>query len=220
MMLKYGLFRSGMRVRMYCNRTSATGKREMMDFAQTAKLKKGIAVTLVTLALGFVVFVLIRNDWAVDVNDLPGALKKALGIRTVAEQQESVLVQLDVTPAKVFKRRLKNGKVVTVVTGEIQNNSRYPMEKVLVEGRLLDAAKNLRVTTDPVPCHRTVCADAISAMSESELKKMYMEGDEPFNCVIKSGFSAPFMVMFDTLPSNFNVTFKFEVHPHSGQFLE
>lgn len=192
----------------------------MMDFAQTAKLKKGIAVTLVTLALGFVVFVLIRNDWAVDVNDLPGALKKALGIRTVAEQQESVLVQLDVTPAKVFKRRLKNGKVVTVVTGEIQNNSRYPMEKVLVEGRLLDAAKNLRVTTDPVPCHRTVCADAISAMSESELKKMYMEGDEPFNCVIKSGFSAPFMVMFDTLPSNFNVTFKFEVHPHSGQFLE
>lgn len=191
-----------------------------MNLNRTANMKMRTAFVLAFLAFSFVIFVLIANDWAVDINDLQGAVKKALGTRTVAEQQESLLAQLDVTPAEVFKQKLKNGTVVTVVIGNIQNNSRYPMEKIMVEGRLLDGTKMIRATTAPVPCGRTAPKTAISGMGPKQLKDFYMDGPQSFNCVIKSGFPAPFMVVFNTLPSNFNSTFKFEVHPHSGQFIE
>lgn len=191
-----------------------------MNFEQAAKMKKGIAAVLAILVISFVVFVLVRNDWAVDTNDLSGAVKKALGTRTVAEQQQSILVQLDVTPAEVFKQRLKNGKIVTVVLGKIQNTSKYPMEKVLVEGRLLGPTKTVHTITPPVPCGKTASKKELAGMGMTQVEEFYKENKQPFNCSINSGEAAPLMVVFDTLPSNFNSTFEFEVHPHSGQFIE
>ena len=191
-----------------------------MDFKRAAFIKGATASVLVILVLSFVLFVAFRNDWAVNMDDLSGAVKKAFGTRTVEEQQEFLLVQLDVTPAKVFKRKLKNGKFVTVVVGDIQNISKYPMERVFVEGRLLDGAKVVQKTTNPVPCGKTTPKGAIGNMGKKQLDAFYMDGEQPFNCVIKSGSTAPFMVVFETLPSNFSSSFQFEVHPHSGQFLE
>ncbi|MBN2715153.1 MAG: hypothetical protein JXX14_04810 [Deltaproteobacteria bacterium] len=191
-----------------------------MNFERSASIKKGIAITVAVSTVGFVLFVLIRNDFAVNMDDLSGAVKKALGTRTVEEQQASILAQLDVTPAEVFKQRLKSGKIVTVVIGDIQNNSRYPMENVLVEGRLLDATKAVRQTTAPVPCGKSVSKSDLGKMTASRLNEIYQNGDQPFNCIIKSGFTVPFIVIFDSLPDSFNSTYEFEVHPHSGQFLE
>ena len=191
-----------------------------MNFERTAKLKKGLFFGLAFIAFAFVVFVLFRNDFAVDMNDLPGAVKKALGIRTVAEQQAALLAQLDVTPAEVFKQKLKDGKVVTVVTGEIQNTSRYPMEHVMVEGRLYDGTRRVRVTTAPVPCGKTAGKTALAGMTSKSVWSFYLDGAAPFNCTINNGFRVPFMVVFETLPPEFNATFKFEVHPHSGKFSD
>ena len=191
-----------------------------MNPEHTTNIKKGIFIAILFLMFAFVVFVLFRNDWAVDMNDLSGAVKKALGTRTVEEQQASLLAQLDVTPDEVFKHRLKDGKLVTVVTGDIQNKSRYPMENVLVEGRLLDATGKVRLTTPPVPCAKTTTKKALGQLSTKQLADFYMDGAQPFNCIIRSDYAIPFMVIFETLPPEFNATFEFEVHPHSGQFSE
>ena len=62
----------------------------MTDFKRAANIKKGTAATIAFGLFSFAIFVLVRNDWAVNMDDLGGAVKKALGTRTVEEQQESI----------------------------------------------------------------------------------------------------------------------------------
>lgn len=202
------------------SKTSAWNAQSTLDlsdyainsFKRAARYKSGFAGIIAFLAIGFVVYVAAMNDWTISINTFEKQLKKAFFLQTEVDKEADLLLQMSVSLKKGYTLRIRKGKTIGVIRGEIQNNAPIDVEHVTLEGRILDSTKKV-VKSVVVPCSLAASDARLRTMRKKDLHHIYQEQGKPLNCQVKSGYSTVFKVVFDELPEYFNSTYIFEVHP-------
>jgi hypothetical protein len=184
---------------------------ELNKFARAQKRKSIVAAILFFSVLGFFVFVASTNNWTISVNKFDEQVKRTFGLLTQEEKAQDLFTLVPVLLEKGYHLRLKKGRLVGIITGSLQNNSPNELEHVILEGVLLDKARNV-VARTAVPCGIIVSDKKIGKTMNRNIMKLYFDGDEFFNCKVKSGFNETFKVIFTELPKDFNSSYTFQVH--------
>ncbi|MBN2803465.1 MAG: hypothetical protein JXR91_10245 [Deltaproteobacteria bacterium] len=188
---------------------------ELNKFAKAQKRKSIFAAVLFFSVLGFFVFVAAANDWTISVNKFDEQVKRTFGLLTQEEKSRDLFTMVPVLLEKGYPLRLRKGlkkeRLVGIITGSLQNNSPYELQHVILEGVLLDKARNV-VATTAVPCGIIVSDKKIGATRNRNIIKLYNDGEEVFNCKVKSGFNETFKVIFTEIPKDFDSSYTFQAH--------
>ncbi|MBN2715546.1 MAG: hypothetical protein JXX14_06800 [Deltaproteobacteria bacterium] len=185
------------------------------SFRRAATRKAVIAGSISFLAIGFVLYVAGMNGWSLSINRLDQDIKRAFSLQTDAEITADLVQQLSITLGKGYTLKVRQGRTVGVIRGEIQNNSRFDVTQVMLEGRILDASRNV-VSTVVVPCNVKLPDKRLRKVRAQRIPRLYLRGGKPAVCNIRSGYSTPFNVIFHQLPAYFNSTHSFEVHARAA----
>jgi len=191
------------------------GDFEINRFARAARIKMLVASILFFGTLGFFAYVAAMNEWAIDVNHFDEQVKRAFFLQTPVEKEADLLVKLDVRLLKGYHLRLKKGLLVGVITGEVQNNAAVGMQHVMLEGRLLNPSRQV-ILRKEVPCDVSPTDAQIRTTRRNQVSALYESEGAMHNCVIRSGYTVNFKVVFEELPKEFNSNWVFQVGPASA----
>ena len=188
------------------------------SFHRAAIRKLWIAGGISCLIIGFVLYVAAMNRWSISINRLDGDIKRAFFLMTPAEVEADLLQQMSVSLGRGYTLKVRQGRTVGIIRGEIQNNTPVAVSNVMLEGRILDTGGQV-VKTLLVPCGVKIQDNRLRKMRHDRIPLLYRRKGQPANCTIKSGYSEYFKVVFHDLPKYFNSAYVFEVHPYAARIL-
>ncbi len=188
---------------------------ELRRFARVAQIKSSVAAALFFIILGFFVFIAASNGWKISINRFDQQVKRTFGLLTAEEEEQNIMSMLKVNLEKGYPFRLKKGRRVGIIVGNIQNNAPYNVQNVLLKGVLLNKQRQI-VATTILPCGVIIPDRKIRRTMNRNIKKLYMVDHNIYNCEIKSGFNEKFKVIFSEIPKDFDSSFVFQIHLESA----
>jgi hypothetical protein len=166
----------------------------------------GLFMTFVLLgALVFLLYVLYKNDWSLDLANLGEMVENAFGSgapREVADELRNLDI-VDPERPIVELARLKTGLRVLTVQGVVRNNDTRTRRFIYVQATVLD--NHMRpVTTERAPAGNIFSVEQLASMTPLKLRSsLNPAGSDGSNARLEPGQSVAFMVVVTKVPHDF-----------------
>jgi predicted Zn finger-like uncharacterized protein len=170
-----------------------------------------LMTVIIVLIVAFFVFVAFRNGWSISIPDLRDQIAFAFSGAELEEFPDEV----DDLEATIADRRIVIARDKTpylVVTGEVVNNSPVLKANVILRGRLLDPAGDIRGEVR-APCGKVAEDSVIEALEAGSAPGLYRQGGELYNCQLSGSGSTVFQIIFDDMPADYDGSFQVEIRP-------
>lgn len=164
----------------------------------------GLMMTVVvgiTAAVFF--FILIRNDWSLDMAHFDTMINRAFNLQSADKVQSDELRGLEATVPVLDKGQLSNGDPVILAQGKVKNNDtrarRFIYVKVTVSrhGRL--------VVTGKAPAANVFIKANLAKMTKAEMQgRITAGGQDGSNTKVDAGKSVNYMVVLTRVPLDFS----------------
>lgn len=161
------------------------------------------------LFAGFIVFVLFKNDWNVNLNDVPGMVKSALN-NSASSSKEVVSKKKDQTPLseqfqiakteiKAEMIRIKKGKYALSIQGKVKNISTNTRNLISIGAKVFDLERNLLFSKGMYAGNYFTSKQIRRAKTEGVFDALYVQsGINGMNWGVTTGQEIPFMIVFYT----------------------
>ena len=161
---------------------------------------------LMTVVVGVVAmlffFVLIRNDWSLDMANFDSMINHAFGTDT-GKQPSNELRGLQVTTPLLEKGKLSSGDPVIVAQGKVKNNDTRARRFIYV--KVTVSRHGRPVVTGTAPAANVFTGSQLSRMTKAEmLGKITSKGQNGSNARVEGGKSVDYMVVLTRVPLDFS----------------
>ena len=152
----------------------------------------------------FFFFVLIRNDWSLDVAHLDTMLNRAFGLESdkpATDELRGLLVSLPVIKAA----RLSSGDAVIMAQGLVKNNDTRPRRFIYVKVTI--SRHGTDVASSSAPAANIFTSEQLAKMTKAGmLGRIVSRGQDGSNARLEPGQSVDYMVVITKVPPDFSPT--------------
>ena len=161
---------------------------------------------LITIVLGLTTllffFILIRNDWSLDMAHFDTMVNKAFGVDT-GEQTKHELRGLLVSVPTLEKGKLSSGDPVIVARGTVKNNDTRSRRFIYVKVTVSHHSRP--VVSGTAPAANIFTVEELARMTRAEMQgRIIPKGKNGGNARIEGGKSVDFMVVLTKVPPDFS----------------
>jgi predicted Zn finger-like uncharacterized protein len=176
-------------------------------------------VVVFVLGAAFLGYVSYRNGWHFSVSELGSQISFAFSGKQYEEiAEEARDLEVVVTSRKLVP--VTGDAKYLVVSGDVVNHGPTGLSRIVLSGKITDAAGELRAELR-APCGKVLDEATISRTAKGAISGHYMERDGLYNCVISYKGSSPFQVVFDDLPAGYDPSaYALQVKAVSAQVAE
>lgn len=161
---------------------------------------------VITIAVGLVAmlffFVLIRNDWSLDMANFDTMINHAFGLDT-GEEPSSELRGLQVSIPLLEKGKLSSGDSVILAQGTVKNNDTRARRFIYV--KVTVSRHGRPMVSGTAPAGNIFSGNQLAKLTKAEmLGRITSRGQDGSNARIESGRSVDFMVVLTRVPHDFS----------------
>jgi predicted Zn finger-like uncharacterized protein len=166
------------------------------------------------LVVGFFVFVAYRNGWSLSIPDFGEQVAFAFSGEVLEELPDEVS---DISATLVERKVVIADDKTTylAVKGEVFNNATTPRAQIILRGRLVDGAGDIRGEVR-APCGKVIDEETIKITAKGAMAGHFRPGGQLYNCTLKSDGSTVFQLVFEDLPADYDPTFEVEIQAVSA----
>jgi len=177
-------------------------------------------LVFVAIVVGIVFFVYVgyRNGWSLSLSELGNQISFAFS----GKQYEEITDEARDLVVTASARKLvpaEGGAQYLIVSGEVTNRSFTGLSHIVLSGRIKnpmgETLSELRA-----PCGKVLDEDTIARTKKGAMSGHYLEHNGLYNCVISYKGSAPFQVVFEDVPADYEPSFEVDVKAVSAQVAE
>lgn len=179
--------------------------------AKSQKIGKIVGISTGVFFL-LLLFVMIRNDWSLSLAEFPSQVAFAFSGGTLEKLPDAVKeLEATVDGDRRIVRRAGKGALL-VVKGLVFNNDVIPHSHVVLRGRLIDGAGDIRAELR-FACDRFFDDRVLQDVADGQVPALYKKGGEMHNCMIAKDSQSSYWLVFERIPADYDGSFNVEVTP-------
>jgi hypothetical protein len=168
----------------------------------------GFLMLLVFLVGGpFLLFVLYRNDWSLDLANFGTMVQRAFGSQAPKRPASRELRGLELTPPEpiVAEAKLSTGERALLVQGVVKNNDTRTRRFIYVRVWLLDA-RGQKVLSAEAPAGNLFSKEQLAGLDRTSIQShLNPGGSDGRNQRVEPGQTVAYMVVLSGLPPGFSL---------------
>ena len=158
-----------------------------------------------------------RNGWSLSIPDLGDQIAFAFS----GEELETLPREVENIDSTIASKKMlvgKNDAAFLVISGEVINGNPMGRANVIMRGRLIDAAGDIRSEVRS-PCGKTVDNSVLEATEKGQVSGHYRQGGAIYNCQMSANGSTVYQMIFEDVPADYDSSFTVEIQAVGATIL-